>query len=106
MVYPTVLRSDTTPPETPALMLVITGVAILVMCVLALAGAPPAHAQRTRTTCYHSGSTEICETFDSMGNPISKSRCYKSSYDTRCDTQSFSGTPTTPFIPNGDRPQR
>lgn len=77
------------------------------LTILALAlAALPAHAQNTRTTCYDSGNTRICDTFDGMGNIVSKSRCYKSGRDTRCDTQSFSGTPTTPFMPNGDRPQR
>jgi hypothetical protein len=73
---------------------------------LIVLAAMPAHAQKTRTTCYDSGPTRICETFDQYGALLSKSRCYKSGHDTRCDTQSFSGTPTTPFIPNGGRPQR
>ena len=63
----------------------------------------------------------ICETFDGMGNIISKSRCYRSGNDTRCDTQTFGGQ-TAPngnglqlvvpdagwrySQPNGDRPQR
>jgi hypothetical protein len=65
-----------------------------------------AHAQQQRTSCYDSFPARICETFDGMGNIIAKSRCYRSGNDMRCDTQSFNGTPTTPFIPNGDRPQR
>lgn len=69
----------------------------LIILVLALA-ATPAHAQQqTRTTCYDSGSTRICETFDGMGNIIAKSRCYQSGKDTRCDTQSFGQTPTMPI---------
>jgi hypothetical protein len=39
------------------------------------------------------------------GAVISTSRCYQAGKDTRCDTQSFNGTPTTPFIPNGGRPR-
>jgi hypothetical protein len=46
-----------------------------------------AHAQQqTRTTCYDSGNTRICDTFDGMGNPISKTRCYMSGNDTRAAT--------------------
>jgi hypothetical protein len=48
-----------------------------------------AQSQQTRTTCYHSGSTEICETFDQYGAILSKSRCYRSGKDLRCDTQNF-----------------
>ena len=51
---------------------------------------------QTRTTRYNSGSTRICDTFDSMGNPIAKSRCYQSGKDTRCDNTSFSQTTPTP----------
>ena len=77
--------------------------------------------QQTRTTCYDSFPARICETFDGMGNIISKSRCYRSGNDTRCDTQTFGGQ-TAPngngpqlvvpdagwrySPPNGDRPQR
>ena len=69
---------------------IIRGFALGLLVVAALAVV--AHAQQqTRTACYDSGSTRICETFDSMGNPISKSRCYKSGKDTRCDTQSING---------------
>jgi hypothetical protein len=77
-----------------------------IAAVFVIVGAARAEAQNTRTTCYDSGPTRICDTFDNMGNIISKSRCYKSGNDTRCDTQSFSGTPTAPLIPNGGRPQR
>ena len=68
-----------------------------------------AHAQQqTRTTCYDSGSTRICETFDGMGNVTSKSRCYQSGRDTRCDTRSINDTMPlpVPFAPKGDRTQR
>ena len=75
-----------------------------ILLTLALMPTVAGAQQQTRTTCYDSGSTRICETFDQHGALLSKSRCYKSGHDTRCDTQSFSGTPTTPFIPNGDRP--
>ena len=68
----------------------------LIILGLALA-AVPAHAQQMRTTCYDSGPTRICETFDQYGAIISKSRCYQSGHDTRCDTQSSSGTPTPPL---------
>ena len=66
-----------------------------------------AHAQQqTRTTCYDSGNTRICDTFDQYGAIISKSRCYRSGRDTRCDTQSINGgAPTAPLIPNGGRPR-
>ena len=50
-------------------------------------------AEQTRTTCYDSGKTRICETFDGMGNIISKSRCYRSGKDLRCDTQNFQPIP-------------
>jgi hypothetical protein len=70
----------------------------LVLGIAVAAGASlPAHAQQTRTTCYDSGSTRICETFDGMGNVISKSRCYKSGRDTRCDTLNFGGGQATPL---------
>jgi len=36
--------------------------------IFALVLALPARAQSQRTTCYDSGNTRICETFDSMGN--------------------------------------
>ena len=68
----------------------------LLILALVLAAVPALAQQRTRTTCYDSGATRICETFDSMGNTISKSRCYKSGNDTRCDTQTFSGTTRSP----------
>jgi hypothetical protein len=75
--------------------------------VLALVLTVPAQAQQTRTTCYDSGNTRICDTFDGMGNPISKSRCYKSGQDTRCETKGINGgATTTPLIPNGGRQQR
>jgi hypothetical protein len=52
--------------------------------------ASPAHAQqRTRTTCYDAGPTRVCETKDQNGAVISKSRCYQSGRDVRCDTQNF-----------------
>jgi hypothetical protein len=79
---------------------------LILILALALA-AVPAHAQQqTRTTCYDSGKTRICDTVDNMGNPVSKSRCYQSGRDTRCDTKTFGGASTTPLIPNGGRPQR
>ena len=53
------------------------------------------HAQQTRTTCYDFGPTRICETFDHYGAILSKSRCYQSGWDTRCDTQTF-GSQTGP----------
>ena len=59
--------------------------AVLALHVVLLAAVALAQ-QQTRTTCYDSGNTRICETFDSMGNPISKSRCYRSGKDWRCDT--------------------
>jgi hypothetical protein len=55
-----------------------------------------------------SGNTRICETFEGMGNIVSKSRCYQSGRDTRCDNQSINSTAPlpVPFIAKGDRPQR
>ena len=50
-------------------------------------------AESTRTTCYDSGNTRICDTFDSYGAIISKSRCYRSGKDLRCDTQNFQPVP-------------
>jgi hypothetical protein len=72
--------------------------------------------QQTRTTCFDSFPARICETFDGMGNIISKSRCYRSGNDTRCDTQTFGGQTAPQSVvpdagwryspPNGNRPQR
>ena len=92
--------------------------AVLALHVVLLAAVALAQ-QQTRTTCYDSFPARICETFDSMGNIISKSRCYRSGNETRCET--FGGQ-TAPngngpqFVgpdagwryspPNGDRPQR
>ena len=78
------------------------------LAIIALALVPPAHAQQTRTTCYDSGSTRICETRDGMGNIVSKSRCYQSGRDVRCDNQSINGTQPLPVpgVQQGDRPQR
>ena len=64
----------------------------LLILALVLGAVPALAQQQTRTRCYDSGATRICETFDRMGNTISKSRCYKSGNDTRCDTQNLSGT--------------
>jgi hypothetical protein len=72
-----------------------------------------ANAQAQRTTCYDSGNSRICDTFDSMGNITSKSRCYQSGNSTRCDTQSFgssssssssSSTTILPIPNTGRRP--
>jgi hypothetical protein len=110
---PTILR---------ALSFALLVVALVAAVNIALAVVAVAHAQQqTRTTCYDSFPARICETFDSMGNIISKSRCYRSGNDTRCDTQTFGGQ-TAPngngpqlvapdagwrySPPNGDRPQR
>ena len=69
----------------------------LILAVLLASVAVPAHPQqRTRTTCYDSGPTRICETFDQYGAITSKSRCYQSGRDTRCDTQNFGQTTPTP----------
>jgi hypothetical protein len=59
--------------------------------------------QPQRTTCYDSGSARICETFDQMGNPTSKTRCYQSGKDMRCDSQSINGGATPVPIPNRAR---
>lgn len=73
-----------------ALGFIATVLALLVAVnVVLFAGA---FAQNTRTTCYDSGNTRICETFDGMGNVVAKSRCYQSGRDTRCETQSFGGS--------------
>ena len=74
---------------------------IIVLLVLA---AVPASAQTSRTTCHDSGATRICETFNSMGSMVSRSRCYQSATTTRCDTQSFgssssSSSSTTTILP-------
>ena len=45
-----------------------------------------AYAADFQTTCYNSGSTRICETRDRSGHVVSKSRCYRSGRDTKCDT--------------------
>ena len=93
---------------------IIRGFALGLLIVLAVVAV--AHAQQTRTTCYDSGNTRICETFDGMGNIIAKSHCYQSGRDTRCETQNFGGQampsgngPNAGWRyspPNGDRPQR
>ena len=64
--------------------------AVLALHVVLLAAVALAQ-QQTRTTCYDSFPARICETFDGMGNIISKSRCYRSGDETRCDTQTFGG---------------
>ena len=46
---------------------------------------PDAYAADFQTTCYNSGSTRICETRDRSGHVVSKSRCYRSGRDTKCD---------------------
>ena len=63
--------------------------AVLALHVVLLAAVALAQQQQTRTTCYDSFPARICETFDGMGNIISKSRCYRSGTETRCDTQTF-----------------
>jgi hypothetical protein len=91
---------------------------VLALHVVLLAAVVLAQQQQTRTLCYDSFPARICETFDGMGNIISKSRCYRSGNETRCDTQTF-GAPNgngPQFVgpdagwryspPNGDRPQR
>ena len=86
--------------------------AVLALHVVLLAAVALAQ-QQTRTTCYDSFPARICETFDGMGNVISKSRCYRSGNETRCDTQTF-GAPQSVgpdagwrySPPNGDRLQR
>ena len=74
--------------------------AVLALHVVLLAAVALAQ-QQTRTTCYDSFPARICETFDGMGNIISKSRCYRSGDETRCDTQTFGGQ----TAPNGNGPR-
>jgi hypothetical protein len=70
----------------------------LILALVLAAVAAPAHAQQqTRITCYDSGNTRICETFDRYGALLSKSRCYKSGRDVRCDTQNFGNITPAPF---------
>jgi hypothetical protein len=64
-----------------------------IACVFVIVSAVRADAQQTRTTCYDSGNTRICETFDSYGAILSKSPCYRSGKDLRCDTQNFQPVP-------------
>ena len=87
--------------------------AVLALHVVLLAAVALAQQQQTRTTCYDSFPARICETFDGMGNIISKSRCYRSGTETRCDTQTFDAPQSVGpdpgwrySPPNGDRPQR
>ena len=75
-----------------------------ILLTLALMPTVAGAQQQTRTTCYDSGSTRICETFDGMGNVVAKSRCYQSGKDTRCDNTSFGGQ-TTP-LPLDRRPTK
>ena len=77
----------------PTILRALTFALLVVGAVLAL-NITLAHAQSQRTTCYDAGNTRICETFDSMGNPISKTRCYQSGRDTRCDIQSINSGAT------------
>jgi hypothetical protein len=87
--------------------------AVLALHVVLLATVVLAQQQQTRTTCYDSFPARICETFDGMGSIISKSRCYRSGTETRCDTQTF-GAPQSVgpdagwrySPPNGDGSQR
>jgi len=90
-LLPTILRGF-------AFGLLVVG-AVLALHVVLLAAV--ALAQQTRTTCYDSFPARICETFDGMGNIISKSRCYRSGDETRCDTQTFGGQ----TAPNGNGPR-
>lgn len=60
--------------------------------VLIVGAALSAKAQTQRTTCYDSGNTRICNTYDSMGNSISTTRCYQSGRDQRCETTSSSSS--------------
>jgi hypothetical protein len=85
----------------------------LALTLLVLSGALPAIAQNQRTTCYDSGPTRICDTFDGMGNIVSKSRCYQSGSTTRCDSQSFgssssssSSSSSTTILPVPNQPRR
>lgn len=70
----------------------------LVILIAAVLLSTPGEAQNQRTTCYDSGPTRICETRDSSGNVVSKSRCYRSGNETRCESSSSATSSSSSII--------